>query len=396
MAWHYWPREGLLNACLDARLPPDLADERLIAAWEGIDPHQFRDGHVHLVGLGDGDTGAWVNPHMSRSAVSLQHAQFRLYLNASCVDSSQGKVDQDYVRRLASLADQLPEGARLMLLAFDYHYTADGTVDRANSTFYLPNQRAAEVAMGHPERFEWIASIHPYREDALETLAQAVANGARAVKWLPPAQGMDPASPRCDAFYAAMRSYDLPLLSHGGDEHAVEGKEFQRLGNPLRLRRALEHGVRVIVAHCASQGQGEDLDAGSKPKLMHNFDLFARMMDEPEWNGRLFGDISAMVQVNRMGRPLRTLLGRPDWHGRLVNGSDYPLPGVMPLISLQALADFGYLKADLLPFLARLRRHNPLLFDFVCKRYLRYRGQGFSAMAFETRRVFERPDTATG
>ena len=37
----------------------------------------------------------------------------------------------------------------------------------------------------------------------------------------------------------------------------------RRIGNPLRLRRALDAGVRVVVAHCASMGQDRDLDAGA-------------------------------------------------------------------------------------------------------------------------------------
>ena len=54
-----------------------------------------------------------------------------------------------------------------------------------------------------PRDFEWVASIHPYRTDALEALEQAKRDGARAVKWLPSAMGIDPASPRCDRFYRA-------------------------------------------------------------------------------------------------------------------------------------------------------------------------------------------------
>jgi len=63
--------------------------------------------------------------------------------------------------------------------------------------------------------------------------------------------GIDPSDERCDNFYQKMKELDLILLSHGGEEKAVETEEDQRLGNPLLLRRALDHGVKVIVAHCA-------------------------------------------------------------------------------------------------------------------------------------------------
>ena len=52
-------------------------------------------------------------------------------------------------------------------------------------------------------------------------------------------------------FTKKMKELDLILLSHGGEEKAVEADEDQKLGNPLLLRRALDHGVKVIVAHCA-------------------------------------------------------------------------------------------------------------------------------------------------
>ena len=116
---------------------------------------------------------------------------------------------------------------------------------------------AARLHREYPGDFEWIASVHPYRENAVEALEQANKAGARAVKWLPPAMGMDPGAARCDAFYTALVRLGLPLLVHAGDEKAVHGSGRQDYGNPLLLRRPLEHGVKVIVAHCASLGQGQ-------------------------------------------------------------------------------------------------------------------------------------------
>ncbi len=66
--------------------------------------------------------------------------------------------------------------------------------------------------------------------------------------------GIDPSSPRCDAFYEAMARLNISLLSHAGGEVALPSHVTQDVNNPLRLRWALDHGVRVIVAHCASLG----------------------------------------------------------------------------------------------------------------------------------------------
>ena len=148
----------------------------------------------------------------------------------------------------------------------------------------------------------------------------------------------------------------------------------------------------MIVAHCASLGDGKDLDAPGTP-MRSNFELFARLMDEPRYRDTLAGDISAIVQANRM-TVCAKLLERPEWHSRLVNGSDYPLPGVVPVISLGALADAGLLDAAALPVLRALRHHNVLLFDFVLKRSLASGGKRFGAAVFQTRHRFPGAVTA--
>jgi mannonate dehydratase len=157
----------------------------------------------------------------------------------------------------------------------------------------------------------------------------------------------------------------------------------------LRLRRPLDAGVRVVVAHCASLGDGDDTDKGGTAKLP-NFELFARLMEVPRYRANLLGDIAAVTQGNRMS-VVATLLERRDWHDRLVNGSDYPLPGVVPLIYLKAFAEQKLLDPAALEPLRRLREINVLLFDFVLKRSLAVNGQGFAPAVFETAPHFSRP-----
>jgi mannonate dehydratase len=73
-----------------------------------------------------------------------------------------------------------------------------------------------------------------------------------------------------------------------------------------------------------------------------------------------------------------------------LNGSDYPLPGVLPLTSPADLAARDLLPASAVPLLEEIRQHNPLLFDFVLKRHLSWQGRRFAAGIFETRAFFER------
>jgi predicted TIM-barrel fold metal-dependent hydrolase len=391
--WHYWPEQGLWNPCL-AALPAELAGDPLVrAAWSGIDPARVWDSHVHLVGTGDSGSGIVVHPGMNSLLDPAQYARRLFFMNGGCVHAAApGAVDGGYVARMRNLAAGLRRGARLLLFAFERTHDAQGRVLWDKTGFYVPNAYARDIARAYAE-FEWAASIHPYRADAVDALERAVAEGARAVKWLPPAMGIDPASPRCGAFYRALARLDVPLISHAGEERAVLGAEAHALGNPLRLRAALDAGVRVVAAHCASLGEDHDLDRGPNGPLVRSFALFARMMDSRAYAGRLFGDISAVTQRNRATDVLVTLLERQDWHARLVNGSDYPLPGVMPIFSVRDLVARGLLAPAAQEVLKAIRSHNPLLFDFVLKRALRWNGKSFAASVFETRGFFLRRAT---
>lgn len=383
-------RPALVNPCR-AALPPDLlASPWLRAAWEGLDPHQVWDCHVHVAGTGDGGSGIEIGPQLDSLLHPLQYAQRLFYMNAGCAHDAPGRVDASYVERLLNLMDGLPAGAKLMLFAFERFHDEAGRPQPEQSAFHVPDAYARRLAQEHPGRFEWVASIHPYRPDAADALQEAAAGGARAVKWLPAAMGMDPASPRCDAFFRALANLDLPLIVHCGEENAVKGGGTHAFGNPLRLRRPLAAGVRLVVAHCATLGRDMDLDQGADGPSRPSFELFARLLDEPDSRGRLFGDISAITQRNRSPRLVKTLLARTDWHDRLLNGSDYPLPGILPLVSPAALAGEGLLPVAAVGDLERVREHNPLLFDFTLKRLLSWQGRRFPAAVFETGPFFSR------
>ena len=121
--------------------------------------------------------------------------------------------------------------------------------------------------------------------------------------------------------------------------------------------------------------------------LAENFDLFLRLLDEQVYRGRLFGDISTVTQFNRLPRPLQVLLERNELHGRLINGSDYPLPAVNVVIRMKSLVKAGFLDPEQGGLLSEIYDYNPLLFDFVLKRTLRLSGTGqrFPAALFSRR-----------
>ena len=340
--------------------------------------------HVHLLGTGDGASGIYINPRMASLLHPTLYLRRAFFLNAAC-----GESDRSYVERLRALANELRPGAKLLLFAFERVHDARGAPDPEHSAFYVPDAYARDTARAHPERFEWVASIHPYRPDALEALAQAKRDGARAVKWLPAAMGIDPQSPRCAPFYDALRAHELPLITHAGAERAVAGHGSDDYGNPLRLRRALDAGVRVVIAHCASFGEDHDLDRGAHGPYVPSFELFARLMNDARYEKTLYGDISALTQLNRVRPALARLLQEERWHARLLNGSDYPLPGVMPIYSVDYLVSLKLLEPAAAALLSEIRLYNPLLFDFVLKRSLDSNGKRFAPRVFQTRGCFE-------
>ena len=102
---------------------------------------------------------------------------------------------------------------------------------------------------------------------------------------------------------------------------------------------------------------------------------------------QVFGEISALTLFNHAWA-LKPILEKTAWHGRLLNGSDYPLPGILPLISLKKLVRDGLLDEAHTEFLEVLRNHNALLFDFALKRLISWSGVAFPTHVIETKPFF--------
>ncbi len=338
-------------------------------AFEDIDANRLVDFHTHVLAIGTSVKGAFVNPKM-RSGVNLEHLKFLIYNSAADVKNIDN-ADQEFVNRLVRLARGSKRHGKFRILAFDKHYRPDGTVDPTKTTLYVPNDYIVDLARQYRDIFLPVISIHPYRRDAINEMDQWAKAGVRYIKWLPNAMGMDPADRAIEPFYQKMKEHNMILLSHGGEEQAVQAERDQELGNPLRLRKPLDMGVRVIIAHAASLGSCADLDKGGKKKTSC-FDLFLRLMDDVKYRGLVFGEIAAMLQFNRMPEPFSTLLKRQDLQPRLVNGSDYPLPAINALIHTRSLASNGFLTRDERTALNEIYDYNPLLFDFVLKRTVRH------------------------
>lgn len=351
-------------------------------AFSDIDPVKIHDIHMHVVGL-DSVEGTYVNPRILAWWHLMDFTKSSVYLSGAGVKSADKILaNKEYMDRILRLVNAVPGHGNYHLLAFDKHYNPDGTVNDAKTEFYTSNAYVMQQASLYPKLFIPVISVHPYRKDALQEVEKWAKQGVRWIKWLPNAQGINPADPRIDPYYQLMKQYHMILLTHVGEEQAVKAEEDQRLGNPLLFRHALDMGVRVVMAHCASLGENEDLDhPGHKAS---NFDLFLRLMEEKRYNGYLYGEISATTQFNRLPTPMLTLLKRTDLHARLLNGSDYPLPALNIVIQTRALEKNGFISTEERQYLNEIYHYNPLLFDYVVKRTLRHpeTHTGFSPVVF--------------
>ncbi len=345
--------------------------------------------HVHVVGnvSDDPEAQSWLNPQMTRVYNPFLFAHFAVFADASCMTARPREAGRAYVARLMELVEEFPRGARFMLLALDGWHDGEGNWIRANTVLKVSNEFVSGLARRFPGRFIWAASIHPYRKDAVAALEQAALAGASAVKWIPYLMGIDPSSSRCDAFYSRLAQLGLPLLVHSGWQHSLISEADQEWGNPLRLRRPLEAGVRVVAAHCAMQGDMRDVESAGLP-VVPTFNLLRRLIETVEYRGLLYGDISGVVSNWREPGMVRELVLDERWQGRLVNGSDYPLPGSPALTSTARLVELGVLSPGEAQEIAHIQGHNPLLYDFALKRLLRVEGHSFPSQVFQSAALF--------
>jgi hypothetical protein len=393
-------------------------------------PH---DHHFHLIGFATGRTLACAELLDPRDRAGLREAErlpelrftdrsLRLHpdyhdvigvrtvlrqalANANRIDDEE-RVNEQYLRRILDLAVTADLGGTYYLYAFDYRF--DPPAGKSSppelqpsldtSDLYVSNDYAITVAtcltrLGkhlaekHGLRapsFRPVASVHPHRPNAISELERMAILGVRHLKWLPPAQHIDPADPRLETFYRAMADRGIALLSHTGKEHTLRVADGDDdLGNPIRLRRALEAGVTVVMLHAGRDGE-ETSDA---PRSY--FERFLEMMREPAYRGRLFGEISVLPYVGTQDK-MAEIFADPDLRCRMLDGSDYPNPAlnIVRMLSTDLFEPTGPLRWSTAEQLGTLRarrdaldairRQNPVLYDFVLKRSLRFRIHGRS------------------
>jgi predicted TIM-barrel fold metal-dependent hydrolase len=265
------------------------------------------DVHAHLLGVDRDGHGCLLSERM-RGRLSTRVV---LRMVGARITDPPRDVDRRFLDRLVSEAEASPSVDRIVLLPLDGVYGEDGLLDARRTPLLVPNDYVLEAARACP-KFLPACSVNPLRRDALAELDRCAARGAVLVKWIPAAQGFDPADPRCAPFLARLAALRMPLLSHVGTEMAVTTLR-KPFGDLDRLAPALEAGVEVIVPHAGSL------------RLLGDAADWGRTVEALRRRPGLLLDDSALLMLHRRRRLFR-LLDTPEVHGRVLHGSDYPLP----------------------------------------------------------------------
>lgn len=276
------------------------------------------DMHVHMVGNGSSGSGGWLRlDGWHRWLAGFMVRQ--LGLSARALD---GDLDQLYAEKLLGLIRESSFDS-VVLLAHERVHDHNGTPREDLGSMFVPNDVVLKLAREHGEFLAGV-SIHPARADALPELDRCVEAGAVLMKCLPNCQNIDFSDPRFLPFWKRMAELGLPLLAHTGGEHTVPVIDAA-LADPKLLRFPLERGVTVIAAHCGTKSGALDRDY---------FDDWTEMLAEFP---NLYGDVSAMVSLNRCGH-LRDCLDE-EIAPRILQGSDFPVPVFGQRLWLQGWID---------------------------------------------------------
>jgi predicted TIM-barrel fold metal-dependent hydrolase len=264
------------------------------------------DCHVHLAALPEGNNGCLISSSMLKSPL------FRFLLwKHQLSPKNPGAANRKYIQDLLGELRASCHVQQAVLLGMDGVYTNEGRMNHQATEFLISNDYVLQQVKDYPNEFLAGVSINPQRIDAIEELHRCAEAGAVLVKVLPNSQQFDPGHSRYRKFYRELAKLGLPLLSHVGYEFSLMGKD-QSVGDPNRLRTALDEGATVIAAHACSYG------------LMAYEKYYPTLLEFVNRYPNFYADISALTLPNRLGMLLK-LRHHPEIFGRLIFGTDYPL-----------------------------------------------------------------------
>ncbi len=293
------------------------------------------DMHCHVIGNGKDITQ--VNEDVYFDASDNQH--WFTWLLAHIVENdlvSLGAQPADewitadnYLNLVCRLLMEAKEIDAIVLLALDAVYD-NGSLNTVKTDLWVSNRYLSDKVKklnmlfrekGSAKRFFYGASVSPNRPEG-EWQAELdfvfADEDAVLMKWIPSTQHIkvNEVSP---LFYQRLAANRLPLLCHVGPEYSFpEGIRNTDYDNFDFLKTPLEHGVKVIAAHCASPV--------FPLKDQNRMKLFRELMDRANTGDevRLWADTSALSLSTRLPIISEILdLFPAKW---LMHGTDFPIP----------------------------------------------------------------------
>jgi uncharacterized protein len=265
------------------------------------------DCHVHLWGLGDSESGIWIDGGYRRSLNFLGNG---LLLGMHWRKRS-GEGYDAYFLKLLLRALRASRLDYAVVQGMDGAYDEKGDLQRERMAIHIPNEYTYCVCREHPELLP-AAAVSPARRDWQEQLELAAENDALYVKINPCVGRTDPGDRKWLSFYRKMRELGLKLCCHTGPERALPGGNPE-FADPARLELPLAEGLTVIAAHAGTD------------TWMDHLPYFANMAKLMERYENFYADTSAVAQIFRWSW-LKRLNQNELVRSRLLHGSDFPVP----------------------------------------------------------------------
>ncbi|MBI5640975.1 MAG: amidohydrolase family protein [Nitrospirae bacterium] len=297
------------DAALDYQDLPEIRDQ--------LPGKKVIDIHLHLFGTGDSGSGCRISEEFLASPVFKEILRT---LKLSPKDIRDEQIKEKILNEIA--ISRRTDYA--ILLALDGVYK-NGKYVEDESHLIVPNDYVVRIAATR-SRLLFGASVHPFR-DAREMLAETrrcIDGGAALFNWMPSLQQIDPEDDRCIPFYICLAREGIPLLCHTGSEFTVsaDGSRAYSYGDPEKLRRALDCGLKVILSHCSMSEAIAPAGADYFEKLID----MMKMAHGMKWD--LYLDISdfctpaGVPYLERIKSEIRQGTVGPE---RFLYGSNFPL-----------------------------------------------------------------------
>jgi predicted TIM-barrel fold metal-dependent hydrolase len=228
-----------------------------------------------------------------------------------------------YVRALTDSVRNSEHVEKVVLFGVDERVDDAGETLHKDITVCASNEDLLAVYEANRDVVVPFFSVNPKRPDALELIDRYVEHGFRGAKFLQNYWGVDTREARYRPYFEKLAEKNLPLIVHVGSESSVHS--FKACESIEMLDRPLDAGVNVICAHMALSYEPRRILRAFSKNPKHFNDGYFTLLEMLKRHDNLYADISALLTPVR-AKVLRHLSEQRDVHGKLLFGTDFPVP----------------------------------------------------------------------